>query len=156
MDTHDKYIRLFGTLFFTFLGFVLSIIILLLGLRFIFGLLDHIPWFTYIFMVFIICVPAALFIPVYIVYFNRTRTHVSAPVRIISYIIFTAALSAWIYFLVTDLLLFFKHYYNAVGEYGSYDMVFLAANVFAIFLVGIIQALSTKKEPDWLDKHRED
>jgi hypothetical protein len=31
----------------------------------------------------------------------------------------------------------------------------LAANVFFIFLVGIVQALSTKKEVDWMERSKQ-
>ncbi len=153
MQKDEKYIRLFGTLFLTFIGFIVALILTLLLLRFTFGLLDNVPWFSLLFMVFIICVPAALFIPVYLIYFKRTKSHPSVVVRWISYILFTAMLAAWLLFLVQDLYLFYKHLYNAVGEYMSYNMFFLAANVFCIFMVGIIQALSTGREEDWYERN---
>ena len=153
-DQHGKYIRLFGTLFFTFIGFIVALILLLLGLRLIFGVLSYIPWLANIFTLFIICVPAALFIIVFIIYFFRTKTHSSAAARIFSYIIFAAALGVWAYVWVSDLITFFRHYYTAVGEYMSYNMIFLVINVLSLFLVAMIQGLSTKKEPDWMEKHR--
>ncbi len=152
MQRDEKYIRLFGTLFFTFIGFIISLVLVLLLLRLTFGLLDHVPWFSLVFMVFIICVPAALFIPVYIIYFKRTKSHASKIVRWISYIFFMAMLAAWVLFLVQDLFLFYQHLYNAVGEYMSYNMFFLAANVFCIFFIGIIQALSSPKEEGWYER----
>lgn len=155
MQDNGKYLRLFGTLFFTFIAFVAGLILLMLSLRLFFGLLSYIPFITYVFMLFIICVPACLFIPVYIIFYKRTRSHRSPGAKIISYIIFAVALIGWIYFFVIDMMIFFKHYYNAVGEYMSYNMFWLAANVFAIFLVGIIQALTSAKEPDWLDRERD-
>ena len=155
-DQHGKYIRLFGTLFFTFIGFIVALILLLLGLRLIFGILSYIPWLANIFTLFIICVPAALFISVFIIYFFRTKKHPSAAARVFSYIIFAAALCVWVYVWVNDLVTFFRHYYMAVGEYMSYNMLFLAANVLSLFLVAMIQGLSTKKEPDWMEKHREE
>ena len=155
MEDNGKYLRLFGTLFFTFIGFILAIVLLLLGLKFFFGMLSYIPGVVNIFTLFIICVPAALFISVYAIFFKRTRSHPSAPARIISYILFTIALAAWIFFFVKDMIIFFKHFYTSVGEYMSYDMIFLSANVFLIFLVGIIQAFTVKKEVDWMERRRE-
>ena len=155
MDDNGKYLRLFGTMFLMFIGFILTIIIILLALKFFFGLLSYIPGVVHLFTLFIICVPAALFITVYLIFFRRTRSHPSAPVRIVSYILFTIALAAWVFFFVKDIILFFKHLYTTVGEYVSYDLFFLSGNVFLIFLVGIIQALTVKKEPDWLERKRD-
>lgn len=156
MDDNGKYLRLFGTLFFTFLGFIAALILLMLGLRFFFGMLSYLPGSVHIFMLLIICVPAALFISVYLIYFKRTRYHPSAPARIFSYIIFVTALAAWIFFFVRDLIIFFTHFYTTVGEYMSYDLAFLAANVFLIFLAGIIQALTSEKEVDWMERGKKD
>lgn len=155
MEDNGKYLRLFASLFFTFIGFIVAIIVLLLGLKFFFGMLSYIPGVVNIFTLFIICVPAALFISVYIIFFRRTSSHPSAPARIISYIFFTIALAAWGFFFVKDLILFFRYFYTTVGEYMSYDMIFLSGNVFVIFLVGIIQALTAKKEVGWMERRRD-
>src|SRR5215212_4189974 len=105
-DNSGKILRLFGTLFFTFLGFIVALALLMLGVRFFFGLLSYISWIDYFFMIFILSVPAALFITVFIIYFKRTRSHRSPAVRWISYTIFVAALLAWIFYFVKDLILF--------------------------------------------------
>jgi hypothetical protein len=155
MTDTDKYIRLFGTIFFTFIGFIVALGLLILGLRTIFGVLDYMPWFSVMFTLFIICVPAVLFITVYIIYVKHTKPHPSKAAKIFSYIIFTIALGAWLYFWVLDIIIFFKHHYTSIGEYHCYNLAFLAANVFIIFLVGIVQALSTKKEVDWMEKSKQ-
>jgi hypothetical protein len=147
MTDTDKYIRLFGTIFFTFVGFIVALGLLILGLRTIFGVLDYMPWFSIMFTLFIICVPAVLFITVYIIYVKHTKPHPSKAVKIFSHSIFIIALGAWLYFWI--------HHYASIGEYHCYNLAFLAANVFIIFLVGIIQALSTKKEVDWMEKSRQ-
>ncbi len=67
-DRFGKYLRLLGSIFFLVLGFIVAVILLLLTVRLFFGLMSYIPWITYIYMIFIILVPAALFIPAYIVY----------------------------------------------------------------------------------------
>ena len=153
-DTHGKYIRLFGTLFFTFIGFIIALILLLLILRVTFGILSFIPWITYIFTLFIICVPASILVPAFLIYIKRTKTHPSAAARVVSYVFFAAALGAWAYVLVMDMILFFKHYYTTVGEYMSFNMAFLAANVLCLFLIAMVQGLSVKKEEDWMEKRR--
>jgi hypothetical protein len=155
MTDTDKYIRLFSTLFFTFVGFIAALGLLILGLRTIFGVLDYMPWFSVMFTLFIICVPAVLFITVYIIYIKHSKPHPSKAAKVFSYTIFTIALAAWLYFWVLDIIIFFKHHYTSIGEYHCYNLAFLSANVFVIFLVGIVQALSTKKEVDWMEKNRQ-
>ena len=142
MGDNGKYLRLFGTLFFSFIGFIVAAALVLLALRVFFGMLSYIPGVTGFFTLLIISVPAALFISVYLIYFYRTRTHPSKAARIISCCIFTAALAAWAYFFVSDIFLFFKYHYNAIADYHSFGMIFLASNVAAIFLVGVLQALT--------------
>jgi hypothetical protein len=54
-----------------------------------------------------------------------------------------------------DVIYFFKTGARDVGKFNSYDVVYLAASVATIFLVGVMQALSTEKEKDWLEKRKE-
>jgi hypothetical protein len=155
-DQYGKYIRLFGTLFFTLIGFIVSLLLLMLGLRLFFGLLSYIPWFTYIYMIFIIMVPSALFISVFIVYMRRTAFHPSRIIRYISYTLFSIALLAWGICLFLDLKTFFTYAYVEIGRYNSFNMLFLASNVACIFLVGIMQAFTTAKEKDWMERAQQD
>lgn len=151
-DRYGKYIRLFSSLFFLVTGFIIAVIILMLLIRLFFGLLSYIPWITYIYMGFIILVPAALFIPAYVIYFRRTASHPSKFVKWLSYAVFSIAMLVWSVFLVLDIAGFFKHAYTAIGNYRSYDMIFLAANVACFFLIGVIQALTAEKETDWMER----
>lgn len=154
MDDNGKYIRLFGTLFFTFIGFIVALFLIMFGLRVLFGVLNYIPWFSATFTMLIVCVPAVLFITVYLIYFKQTKTHFSAPVRYFSYSVFTVAIAFWLYFWVLDFIIFFKMHYNGISEYNCYNLAFLSVNVFAIFFVGIVQALKAKKEVNWMDRER--
>lgn len=154
-DRYGKYVRLFGTLFFTMIGFILAFTLLLLGIRLIFGLLSFISWSAYIYTLFIMMVPAVLFISIYIIYFKRTAAHPSAFVRYISYGIFSVALIFWVIFFVMDIITFFKHAYTDIEKYNGYDMIFLSANVAAIFLIGVMQAFSAPKEKDWMERNSE-
>ncbi len=151
-DNFGKYLRLFGTLFFTFIGFLIVLILLMLGVKLIFGLLGYISWVTYLYMSLIILFPSAIFVTAYIIYFRRTRKHPSKPVRIISYILFSIALLAWAYYLISDLIIFFKHFYNTIEYYNTYNLLFLFINIACIFFVGVMQALSTEKEKDWMQR----
>jgi hypothetical protein len=154
-DRYGKYIRLFTTLVFTMIGLLIAFIIMLLLVRLIFGLLDYIPWSAYIYTLFIVSVPAMLFTSIYIIYFKRTRYQLSAIVKYVSYTIFSMALGFWAYFFVKDIIIFSKHAYTDIDKYNCYEMIFLAANVAAIFLVGIMQAFSAPKEKDWMEKRAE-
>ncbi len=151
-DRYSKYFNLSLKLFFTFLVFIVALIVILVGLRFMFGLLDQIPWFVLMYMLFIIMVPATLFISIFLIYFRRTRLHPSAVVRMISYTVFSMALLAWVGLFVLDLVYFFKKESRDIGGYYSYNIFLLTGSVVLIFLVGIMQALSTEKEKDWQEK----
>jgi hypothetical protein len=153
-DRYSKYFQLTFNLFFTFLGFIVGLLLLMLGLRLAFGLLDYIPWFVYVYMLFIIMVPATLFISVFIIYFKRTPQHPSAVIRGISYSIFVIALIVWGMAFILDIISFFKSASREIGNYYSYNIILLAASVSAIFLVGVMQALSTEKEKDWMEKRK--
>jgi hypothetical protein len=154
-DRYTKYFNLSLKLFFTFLAFIITFILVLLGLRLMFGLLDQIPWFVLIYMLFIVMVPAALFISIFLIYFRRTKFHPSAVVRAISYTVFSIALVAWAGLFVMDLIHFFKKESREIGGYYSYNIFLLTGSVVLIFLVGILQALSTAKEKDWMAKREE-
>ena len=154
MEDNGKYLRLFGTLFFVFIGFISTLFIVMYGLKIMFGVLDAIPWFSAMFTLFVICVPAVLFITVYFIYFIQTKTHFSKAVRFFSYAVFTLAIASWLYYWVLDFIIFFTKHYNSIAEYNCYNLAFLSANVFAIFFVGIVQALKAKKEVNWMDRER--
>ncbi len=154
MDENGKYLRLFATIFFTFIGFVVALLLVMLGLRLLFGILDYIPWFSLMFTLFIICVPAVLFITVYLIYFKHTKGHPSAAVRKFSYVLFTIAIGFWVFFWIKDLIIFFKHHTNGIDAYNIYNLAFLSANVGLIFFIGIVQALTTNKEVDWMERNK--
>src|SRR4051812_34515620 len=109
-DNLSKYLRLFGTIFFSFLGVIVALVLLFLGVRLFFGLLNYIPWFSYVYTIFILLVPACLFMCVFVFYFYRTRTHRSKAVRVVSYTIFTLFLLAWIICLSFDVATFFRQH----------------------------------------------
>jgi len=154
-DRFSKYFQLSFNLFFTFLGFILSLLILMLGLKYMFRLLDYIPWFVYVYMLFIIIVPASLFISIFVIYFKRTASHPSAEVRVISKIIFVLALILWAAAFIMDMVTFFKNGSREISNYYSYNIFLLAGSVATIFLIGVVQALSTTKEKDWIEKRKE-
>ncbi len=151
-DRFAKYLQLSFNLFFAFLGFLVAVLLLLLGLKYAFRLLDYIPWFVYLFVIFIIIVPATLFGTIFIIYFKRTKAHPSAAVRFISQGFFGVALLCWAAAFVMDMITFFKTGAREVSSYYSYNIFLLTASVAGIFLIGVMQALTFEKEKDWMEK----
>lgn len=154
-DKFTRYLQLSNRIIISFVAFIVSLLLLLFGLRLLFGLLDSMPWFVYLFTLFIVIVPAGIFITIFSVGFSRIKHHPSRVVKMISYVATVIALLAWIYFLGFDLYTFFKTSSQQIGSYLSYSVLYLAGSVALIFILGIIQALSTEKEKDWMEKRKE-
>lgn len=153
-DKFSKYLQLSFNLIFTFLGFVAAMLLVMLGLKFTFRLLDYIPWFVYLYILFIILVPTMLFSTIFVIYFRRSATHPSPVVRAVSYSMFVLALVAWAATFIWDMWHFFKTGSREISSYYSYNLFLLVGSVTGIFLVGVMQALSTEKEQDWMEKRR--
>lgn len=154
MKEEGKYLRLAGYLFFSIVGFIAALLLILISLRLFFGLLSYIPWLTYIYVLFILSVPAAVFITVFSIFFKRTKSHPQKFVKIFSQIIFAVFILSWIYVYAKDLIYFYKNEKADIEYYLSYDTLFLTINVVGIFLMGVLQALTTSKEVDWMEKHK--
>ena len=84
-DKFAKYLQLSNRLIITLVVFVAALFLLLFGLRLAFQLLDSMPWFVYLFTLFIVMVPTLIFITIFLVYFSRTRQHPSAVIRYVSW-----------------------------------------------------------------------
>lgn len=154
MEENGKYLRLLGRIGLMFIIFFVSLYILIYGLRGFFGLVDSMPWFSLFFALFVICVPSLIFITVYIIYYYHTKGHPSKAVRIFSYAVFAIVLCSWVYFLLLDIILFSTKQYRDIQHYNTYNLAFLSANVGIIFFIGIVQALTTKKEEHWMDREK--
>ncbi len=152
-DQLSKFIRLFGNIFFSFIGFILLSAISLLGLRLLMGVLDYMSWFSYVYMCFMLILPPGLFITVYWIFFKRTKRHPSGFVRFFSNLIFLTGLLMWVVLMVLDFLTFFNSGYQDIDKYNSYQLLILASNVTAIFFTGVVQALTVPKEKDWMEKY---
>jgi hypothetical protein len=151
-DQFGKFIRLFGNIFFSFIGFIVLISLLLLGLRFFMGALDYLSWFRYFYLSLMLMIPSVLFITVFVIFLKRTKFHPSKLVRIISDTIFVSAILSWLVVLGFDSIQFLKNGYPDIDKYFSYNLLYLVINVATIFIVGIIQALTTAKEKDWMER----
>ncbi|RYY50900.1 MAG: hypothetical protein EOO06_02270 [Chitinophagaceae bacterium] len=154
-DKFAKYLQLSNRLIIILVAFVAALLAVLYGLRLAFGLLDSMPWFRYLFILLILMMPTIVFITIFLIYFSRTRKHPAVFVRYLSWGLFSIALLCWTYFLVTDMITFFKTGSQEIGRYHSYSVIFLAGSVALIFIVGIIQAFSTPREKDWMEKRKD-
>ena len=154
-DRFSKYFQLVFNLFFTVVGFLIALVLIMLGLKYAFRLLDYIPWFVYMYVLFILSVPAALFISVFVIYFKRTYSHTSAVVKGISFSIFTIAIILWAAAYILDMIYFIKKGSRQVSDYYSYNYILLISSIVVIFFIGVMQALSAEKEKDWMEKRRE-
>ena len=154
-DQFSKYLRLFGKIFFSALGLVIGLLLSLVVLRYFFGMLDQLSWFSYLFSAFIIFLPGVFFLIVFLLFFKRTLSHPSKGSRLLSYVFFMMAIFAWLYVLFIDTITFFKQAYTDIDKYRSYQLLFLASNVALIFFIGVLQALTTNKETDWMEKYRD-
>lgn len=153
MNDPGKYIRLFATLLLGFIGFIVALILLFLGIRLVFGFVNELSWFTYVFSVFVLSVPAAIFITAFTIFYFRTRQHASKAVRIISSIIFGLFICAWIFVYISDMIAFFTKGQTQIVDTMSWNIIFVVASISCLFIMGIIQALSAPKEPDWLERN---
>ena len=96
----------------------------------------------------------AILSAVYVIFFIRTKNHPVAAVRIISQIVFVAAIAISVTVLVIDMIAFFTRFNIEITGYYGLGLGYLASNVGLLFLIAIIQAFTTKKEVDWMDRQR--
>ncbi|MEY4703299.1 MAG: hypothetical protein RIR96_1196, partial [Bacteroidota bacterium] len=108
-----------------------------------------------IYMGVMLCIPPVLFCTVFYIFFKRTGSHPSKPVRLFSKSVFILAIAYWLFLLGTDLVFFLKNGYGELGKYETYNLIPLFSTVALIFFMGVLQALTTEKEKDWMDKYKD-
>lgn len=151
-DTFEKYLKLLGLLLLAAVVLVLGFLLLLIGFRGLFGLFNTLPWMAFVYRALLVIVPFAVFVPAYVIFFRRTATHPAPWVRIFSRLIFAAAILSWFYSLVSDMIVFFRKPTMTVEGFLSFNLFFVAGHIACIFFIGILQALTTVKEKDWMDR----
>ena len=150
-DKFVRYTKLYILIFLMFLS-IPVIIGLVIGIFYGFSKLISSGPVDFTFQLLILSLPAAVFISVYIIFLKRTKQHPSSIVRICSVILFVVGLISCVGLLTRDMVSFFKQPTNDVISYYCYSVAFLAANVGALFLIAIVQAFTTKKEADWMER----
>jgi hypothetical protein len=102
----------------------------------------------------VVSLAPAVFMSVYFIFFKRTKNHPVSIVRIISKILFVAGFMISLAILAYDMRSFFTKYSTDIAGYLGYSLSYLAGNVALLFLIAIMQALTTSKEVDWMDRKR--
>lgn len=151
-----KLLRLFFTILLAVLSGIAVLLLLFLLMRLVFGLLSYVPWLEYLYVIFLISFPAAVFVTAFTIFFKRTKRHPAKAVRVVSLSVISLFLAAWALFYVMDIIAFIKFQYTEISNFKTYNMLFLFSNVAGIFFLGVAQALSTPKEKDWLERRREE
>lgn len=155
-NTVAKYMGLLLRILLLAVGAVAFLIVSVVLLRLVMSAFDALPWSVYIFMTFILLVPAAIFAVAYFTFLHKTKLHPVGWVRMVSNILFYAAIAAWVACTIHDFYIFFTTHHTEIRKYYCFNVLFLAINIFIIFGMGILQALTTEKEKDWMDKYRND
>ena len=145
-----RYIRLFANIFFSFVFLLLFLVAIFFLIKYVFGFLDSFSFTEIFFRSVMILAPGIFFLSVVLYYWKRTRKVLAPVARYISFIIFAVMLAAWVYSMISDMIIFSKHGYDDIKRYFSFSLTMLAGSIGLIFLVGMIQALAEPEEEDWL------
>lgn len=151
-DRFIKYTKLYILIFFAFLAIPVAFGIVFGALYGFSKLVSSRP-VDMIFAMGVITMPVAIFSTAYVIFFRRTKKHPSTIVRGISYVLFVLALLGCGYTLVKGFIDFFERGggYN-ITDYFSFSLLFLAGNIALLFLVALLQAFTTEKEKDWMER----
>ena len=102
----------------------------------------------------VVSLTPAVFMSVYFIFFKRTKKHPAKAIKIISQIIFVTAFLISLVVLVFDMISFFTKFNTDITGYHGLSLTYLAGNVAILFLIAIVQAFTTNKEVDWMDRER--
>ena len=152
-DRFVKYSKLYAIIFLMFL----SVPVLLGLIVAVFYGVSKVVSSTYVDIIFglgVITLAPALFSSVYVIFFKRTKQHPVAWVRLVSMILFSAGIIISIAVLIMDMINFFDKFKIDITSYYCFSLVYMAGNVGMLFLIAIIQAFTTQKEVDWMERKR--
>ena len=145
LDTYGKYLRLLSLIFLSFLGVIGFLALLLFLFKWFFRLLDMASFTSGVYLFLMLLVPASIFISIYLVFFKRTRSYPSKPIRSISSFFFALGILSLLVSVGFDLVTFFKTGNSDTSYYLSFDKWLLVPNGAVIFIIAILQALGQKK-----------
>ena len=102
----------------------------------------------------VVSLAPAVFMSVYFIFFKRTKKHPAKAIKIISQIIFVTGFLTSLVVLVFDMISFFTKFNTDITGYHGLSLTYLAGNVSILFIIAIVQAFTTNKEVDWMDRER--
>ncbi|MEO6254775.1 MAG: hypothetical protein ABIO79_15795 [Ferruginibacter sp.] len=152
-DRFVKYSKLYAIIFLMFLAVPVLLGLIVAAFYGISKLVSS-SYVDIIFGLGVITLAPALFSAVYVIFFKRTKQHPVAAVRMISQILFVAGMVINVVVLVSDMISFFTKFNIEITGYKCFSLAYLAGNVGGLFLIAIIQAFTTKKELDWMERKR--
>lgn len=150
-DRFIKYIKLYALIFLLFLC-IPAAIAAALGIFYGFSKLVFSRPADIVFYLFVLSLPVTVFGTVYYIFFKRTKNHPAKAIKIISHILFSTAFIIALFLFVWDLTIFYKKRYDSIAYYNSFSLSFLAGNIALLFIIAIVQAFTTKKEKDWMER----
>ena len=150
-DKFTRYTKLYILIFLMFLS-IPVMIGLLVGVFYGFSKIISSAPADFIFEMMILSIPASVFSSAYIIFLKRTQKHPSSLIKVCSVILFITGLICCGLFLTMDYISFFKQHSTDIVSYYCFSIPFMAGNTGGLFLIAIIQAFTTKKESDWLDR----
>ncbi|MEO7306203.1 MAG: hypothetical protein ABIR78_02705 [Ferruginibacter sp.] len=152
-DRFIKYSKLYTLIFLMFLS-VPVLLGLIIGVFYGISKVVSSSYVDIIFGLGVITLAPALFSAVYVIFFKRTKQHPVAAIRVISQILFVAGILINVVILVSDMISFFTKFNIEITGYRCFSLAYLAGNVGGLFLIAIIQAFTTNKEVDWMERTR--
>ena len=152
-DKFLKYSKLYGYIFLALFAFVIGVALLIATFYGFSKILSSRP-VDVAFELIVIARPAIVFSTAYIIFFKRTKSHPNKVVKYISYVLFIAALTYCSIGLIWTIKDYFTLKSSSIADYHTFKLVFLAGNVALLFIIAIMQALSTEKEVDWMERKK--
>ncbi len=152
-DRFTKYSKLYFLIFLLFLS-VPVIIGLFVALMYGLSTLVSSKPIDMLYELLIITLAPSVFATVYFIFFKRTKKHPKPVIRAISFLFFIVGFSSCIVVLGKDYTRFFTKQVSDTEGYWGFGLIFLAGNVAALFIIAILQAFTTNKEEDWLEKRK--
>jgi uncharacterized membrane protein len=153
-DKFVKYSKLYLYIFLAAFAVVLCIATLI-GLFYGFSKLVSSKPVDIAFEIIVLSIPTIIFSTAYLIFFKRTKMHPAKWVQYISYCLFIAALiycGIGLFWSIKDYFLLKR---SAISQYHTFTLPYLAGNIALLFIVGILQALTTEKEVDWRERRSE-
>jgi hypothetical protein len=150
-DRFTKYSKLYFLIFLLFLA-VPVVFGLVMGTFYGFSKLISSRPVDLIFELIVITIPSVIFATVDVIFLKRTKYHPSKIIKIISQVLFIIGIAYCIIVLSVDIFAYFNKRYHNITDYKNFSLLFLTGNIATLFLIAILQAFTTKKEEDWLEK----